>query len=226
MTTFRSRRFTELVVGLALLLAAAAAHAESAKTTYQRGLDLYATGNYDGAAAAFVQAHAMKPKPLILFNVAQAYRKGGHFAEALTYYKRFLAEAPESEKAPLEDETRKYVAEIEAHQALERSLIEKADREEAAKLDAKPAPPPPRIEAAAPGKLAPTTPPAQGATSPAVATLATEKPSDKPPVYKRWWLWTAVGAVVVVGVGVGLGVGLSSKPSAPDTALGTREPQF
>jgi tetratricopeptide (TPR) repeat protein len=41
------------------------------------------------------------------------------------------------------------------------------------------------------------------------------KPAPKPPVYKRWWLWTAVAAVVVVGVGVGVGVGLgtSSSPS-------------
>lgn len=37
---------------------------------------------------------------------------------------------------------------------------------------------------------------------------ATEKPAPKP-LYKKWWLWTTVGAVVVVGVGVGLGVGLT-----------------
>jgi hypothetical protein len=30
------------------------------------------------------------------------------------------------------------------------------------------------------------------------------------PLYRRWWLWTAVGAAAVaIGLGVGLGVGLS-----------------
>jgi tetratricopeptide (TPR) repeat protein len=35
--------------------------------------------------------------------------------------------------------------------------------------------------------------------------------SSLQPIYKRWWLWTAVG-VVVAGAAVGLAVGLSSKP--------------
>jgi hypothetical protein len=44
-------------------------------------------------------------------------------------------------------------------------------------------------------------------------------PEKKVPVYKRWWLWTTVGAVVVAGVGIGLGVGLSqSAPGAPMAA--------
>jgi tetratricopeptide (TPR) repeat protein len=42
--------------------------------------------------------------------------------------------------------------------------------------------------------------------------------SPKQPVYRRWWLWTTVGAVVVVGVVVGLGVGLSRSSGPP--ALG------
>ena len=36
----------------------------------------------------------------------------------------------------------------------------------------------------------------------------------RPPVYRRWWLWTAVGAVAVA-VGVGVGVALAPGPSAP-----------
>ena len=41
---------------------------------------------------------------------------------------------------------------------------------------------------------------------------------DNTPVYKRWWLWTLVGAAVVgVGLGVGLGLGLrsSAQPFRP-----------
>jgi len=229
------------VVVALVVVAAATAYAETAKQTYQRGLDLYAAGNYDGAAAAFVQAHAMRPKPVILFNIAQAYRKGGHFPDALKYYKQFLDEAPAAEKAPLEDETKKYVAEIEAQEALQRSLIEKADREEAAKLETRPPPPPkvpppppkvesappPKVESAPPPKSEPAPPPKVEPAPPlAVSTTVPEKKSDKPPLYKRWWLWTGVAAVVVVGVGVGLGVGLGNQSNGPGTALGTREPKF
>jgi hypothetical protein len=40
------------------------------------------------------------------------------------------------------------------------------------------------------------------ATGPPVAVVATprEEPSPSEPIYKRWWLWTAVGAAVVTGV--------------------------
>ncbi len=44
---------------------------------------------------------------------------------------------------------------------------------------------------------------------PAPASPAPARPADKP-LYKKWWLWTIVGGVVVAGVAVGLGVGLTS----------------
>ncbi len=34
-------------------------------------------------------------------------------------------------------------------------------------------------------------------------------PPPTPPIYKKWWLWTAVGGVVAASVAVGLGVGLT-----------------
>lgn len=44
----------------------------------------------------------------------------------------------------------------------------------------------------------------------------------KKPVYKRWYVWTAVGLVVAAGVGVGLGVGLTRpKTVLPEGSLGT-----
>lgn len=51
------------------------------------------------------------------------------------------------------------------------------------------------------------------APPPAVIVEAPAPVVVRRPIYKRWWLWTTVGAVVVVGVGVGLGVGLTRGPS-------------
>jgi tetratricopeptide (TPR) repeat protein len=52
-------------------------------------------------------------------------------------------------------------------------------------------------------------------------TVTSDGATAKKPVHKQWWLWTAVGAVVVVGggVGVGLGVGLSGKSQPGTTAF-------
>lgn len=53
----------------------------------------------------------------------------------------------------------------------------------------------------------------------AVAPLTETAPSDRP-IYKKWWLWTAVGGVAVVALAVGLGAGLAPGPGAPATPSG------
>ena len=111
---------------------------------------------------------------------------------------------------------RKYVREIEAEQALKRSLIEKADAEEASKLEfAKPATRPPPA----------TAPAATTAPATTLVTTAPAAPPEKQPVYKKWWLWTIVGAAAA-GVAIGVGVGVGGRSGDPSTALGTRTASF
>jgi len=221
-----SRFSSVLVIGLAV---SSVAFAESAREAYSRGLSLYSAGRFTEAADAFLAAYAKKPKPLILFNVGQAYRKCGELEQALTYYRRFLDEASPDERAPLEEETRKYVHEIEAEEALKRSLSESADREEANSLrfdkPAQPAAPPPanaatRSQATPAPKAAVPPPPIAAAPAPTV-----EEHTKRAPLVQKWWFWTSLG-VVVAGAAVGLGVGLGSRSNDPSTALGTRQPMF
>ena len=49
--------------------------------------------------------------------------------------------------------------------------------------------------------------------TPPPAIVQTAPPPKRTPVYKKWWLWTAVGGVVAAGLAVGLGVGLTQSPS-------------
>jgi tetratricopeptide (TPR) repeat protein len=65
--------------------------------------------------------------------------------------------------------------------------------------------------AAAPPVVSPT---------PAAPALAATPPSsaERPPLYRKWWLWTAVGAVAVVGVAVGVAVAYSVPKDAPAPA--------
>lgn len=55
-------------------------------------------------------------------------------------------------------------------------------------------------------------------------TVAIElgKSSEKTPVYKRWWLWTAVGAAVAGGTATAVAVPLSSRPEP--AGVGTLSP--
>jgi len=46
------------------------------------------------------------------------------------------------------------------------------------------------------------------ASSDAALANAAPRAHDTKPVYRRWWLWTAVGGGVVLAVGLGLGLGL------------------
>jgi tetratricopeptide (TPR) repeat protein len=200
------------------LLVARAAHAAppTAKEAYQHGLQLYEADKYGEAAQAFLDAYAQKPNPMILFNVAQAYRKGGQFKLALEYYRRFLADAPPASRAPLLAETNRWVAEIEAHLALERDMLEKAEREEEARRQRRATPvlTPPQP----PPQPPPPTPP------PAVVEEKKEPPKPRTPAYKAWWVWTPV-AVGVAAIAVGLGAGLGVK-NEPSTTLGIQSAGF
>jgi hypothetical protein len=58
---------------------------------------------------------------------------------------------------------------------------------------------------------------APSSPSPSPSSSADVERPAKPPLYRRWWLWTAVGGVAVAGIAIGLGVGLSARPTASTT---------
>ena len=63
-------------------------------------------------------------------------------------------------------------------------------------------------------------------------TLQPEPPPPPPPppstpIWRRWWFWTAIGAVVVgTGLGVGLGVGLSGDAEVREVQEGVQFPSW
>jgi tetratricopeptide (TPR) repeat protein len=225
---------------------AAAPVATSAKDEYARGAALYKAGNFVDAAQAFIAAYKLRPKPLILFNIGQAYRKMGALDGALAYYQRFLREAAPAERAPLEADTRKYIAEIEkeleerrreeqARADAERAARERraretaealaADRERAERerLDRE------RAQTTAPtattATAQPTTMTPASVVEPRVDAEARAQAREKrPPVYKSAALWVPVSLVVVAGVALGVGLGLGLQSNEP--ALGIRTVTF
>ena len=157
---------------------AAADDAADARTHFQKGRALYDVGRFDDAAREFEAAYQLKTDPVLLFNLAQAYRFAGKPQPALVAYRSYLRNLPD---APNRAQVEASIAE------LQRVVDEQQHAQKS-----------PPAETLTPGQ--PIATPALTATAPAPA---------KPPLYKRWWLWTAVGVVAATGLAVGLGVGLS-----------------
>src|SRR5688500_18742243 len=67
-----------------------------ARRAYEKGAQLYRSGQYEEAIAAFRQAYALQPHPALLFNIAQAQEKLGELEGALESDRGYLDGAPEA----------------------------------------------------------------------------------------------------------------------------------
>jgi tetratricopeptide (TPR) repeat protein len=167
----------------------------------REGTSHFRLNEFDAALRAYRESYRLAPKPELLFDIGQCYRKLDQKQLAIDSFKSFLQESS--------DEGQKGTA---------RDLIEKlgdAIRQEAA---AKNAPPQEPLTPAA------STRPLGGTrASDSVAPASAVEHRAQRPIYKRWWFWTALSGVAAVAIGVGLGIGLSSGPAAPsvNTTAGT-----
>lgn len=78
----------------------------------KRGTDLYQNKQYEAAIVQFQGAYAIKPDPILLYNLGQAHRKLNRDAEALNYYQFFLRTATQAEPE-LRTKVEGYVRELQ-----------------------------------------------------------------------------------------------------------------
>ena len=166
-----------------------------ARSHFRQGEAYQAAGAYDQALAEYQTAYRLTPLPALLFNMGQASRLLGNKEAALDFYRRYLDAAP---TGPGSDEARDHVAQL---------VVEL--REDKLRL------PMPEVTTPAPAPPEPTPPVVAPTPAPIISTpdvapaVVLAAPPRPTPIYRRWWLWTAVGGVAVaVALGVGLGVGL------------------
>jgi tetratricopeptide (TPR) repeat protein len=185
---------------ICLLLGAAPARAEdpaAARLHFEAGTVAFNLGDYLHAADEYKAAFKAKHDPVILYNIAQAYRLSGDLHKALFFYQSFLRNQPDTpNRAEVEGRIDTLQSQIAAQKA---------------------------IETAAPQGTVPlgSVPPATPKPQPIAAPISTGTPERPTPIYKKWWLWTAVG-IVVVGAAVGTGVGVAlSNSGAPGSHFGT-----
>ncbi len=231
-----TRWVTALWLWLLLGASGAAVWAADFKTHYDLAMALYQAQRYEDAIPEFKAAYERDPKPGLLFNLAQSYRKAGHPREAIEYYDRYLSSEPK-----LDSEMRRkvdgYLAEARnTLAALELEMKQRLAEEKAAReREREPAPstvapdptagPGPAVSptavsptAVSPTAVSPTVAgPTVSRTDPAISSPPSE-PSRASPVYRRWWFWTAIGggvAAAAIITGVVLATRSTGYPAVP-----------
>ena len=209
------RAIIAIVVGATMLASTALAspteqaveNKPAARAAFQNALRHYNLSEFSEALASFKEAYRNYPDPSFLFNIAQCHRQLGQKQDAVRSYRAYLREAP---TVANRTEVEQLIASLEQSIREERATMSRPPT--GAMSPGSPGPPAeatPTEPTTAPAPA--TTTPTEAAPAAAVEVHAAPPPKQDKPIYKKWWLWTAVGAVVVVGVGVGLGVGLSQQ---------------
>jgi hypothetical protein len=125
-----------------------------ARELYEQGDRYYSEGRYEKAVEAFRESYSLSKRPLLLFNLANAYERLGRYDEAVTALREYAPSAPEQEREVI---TKRI------------DSLELRAKEQAAR--AQPAPPPPATATpASPPPAAPT------ADSAAAAPAAPSRP--------------------------------------------------
>ncbi len=225
---------------------------QEAKARFVAGQSHYNLNEFTEALREFKEAYRLYPDPVFLYNLGQCERQLEHHEEAIRFYRSFLREQPKApNRQEVVRKIEEMEAALKAKEAApDRPPLTPAPALEpaAAKVappaplalppttpsviaEPVPAPPSPAPTAALPIGAPPVgaeaaAPPALSA-SPQSIDLSTpsapEPEASKPPIYKKWWFWTAAAAVAV-GAGVGIYAGTAGDgPSAPSSELGSRK---
>jgi hypothetical protein len=106
-----------VLVALAIGVAPSVAYADDeaeitamAKEHYKLGLDAYKSGRYPEAIKELKKAYLLKRLPALLLNIGATYRKMNDADNAIYYYKKYLAEAPDARDRP---EVERTLADVE-----------------------------------------------------------------------------------------------------------------
>lgn len=190
------------------LLLGAPAHAESSEPArvvrgkaqssfarrYEAAMKLYEQGHLSEAIDEFQAAFELEQKPRLLYNMARAHFRLGHAEETLSLQQKFLQlepNPPAEIKQQAEEDIVKSRGMIRIAEQLRVDATERK-KEQAA------------------------------SNQPGLVSADPQPHSDRvagpTPLYKRWWLWTAVGGglAVVAGVVGGAVAYRQAHPSLPE----------
>jgi tetratricopeptide (TPR) repeat protein len=197
---------TALVATLAATRAAAASPEKEreSRAHFQSGEAHFKAGEFEEALAEYQAGYDAKPLPGFLVNIAQCQRRLGDLKTARATYQKFVLVAPDS---PLVPQVRSMITEIE-------NLLADTDKSKPANDDTDDAKPDSAKAAAAPEP--------EHAAPALVSAGSSREPAPAPErSSRRWWLWGAIGAVVVGGAVAAYALSRGGTTTINEGSLGT-----
>lgn len=94
------RIVSALLMAFLVLSVAGAAEAQDARALFTQGQAAYETGDYQTAVDLWERAYGLDARPLLQYNLAQAYERLGQLDRAVTAYRLYVEHTPgEDERA-------------------------------------------------------------------------------------------------------------------------------
>lgn len=179
---------------------------------------LFKQGDYEAAKNGFLTVYQQKQIPLLLFNIANCYRKLDKYEQAVIYYNKYLEVDPNS---PLAEETKARIAESKALSAQQQLAADRQKNDEALQQKNEEAIKKTQELLDRTQQLA-----QQNELIKQRLEQQLKQNLEKKPVYKKAWFWAVIGGVVAVTAAVAIGVGVTEwqkqNPPEPESDLGAQ----
>ena len=177
-----------------------------ARLHYESGLARFNLKEYKPAIEEFEAAYRLKPDPVFLYNLGQAYRLADDPEQALHFYRAYLRERP---AAANRHDVEERVTQLEGVIAAKRSAAHPPDH------------------TLAPETPLPTAAPAAAATATTTAPTAASEPAPD----ERAGRTKRIAAMATAGVGlaaIGVGIGMSAlaKQASDKLTHGTQDAMY
>jgi tetratricopeptide (TPR) repeat protein len=179
------------------------------KDHYDKALKFYDQGQYADALPEFQAAYERRQMPWLMLNVGRTMQRLGRPQEAINYYERYKKAELNMEPATLA-RVNKYIEQAQA-------LVDKGPE---------PTSKAPDTGAGTGAGPAPNSGPSSGVAATLTLNPGQETPPPPKPIYKKWWFWTIIGAVVVGGVVGGVAGGLAHKSSSAPNLIPSGDPVY
>jgi tetratricopeptide (TPR) repeat protein len=200
---------------------------ELAKAHFNTGQIDYDKGRFIEAAHEFEEAYRLSGKSLLLYNMGKSYDGASDFARALGAYRRFMSTVSQSNDRKFAENRVQLLETLVGHITLagavagssiilDGNTIGKAPLTE---MTVNPGHHSLELQHEGYANFKSGVDVPVGGTTPLeakqvelVKVVRVEVPEKRTPVYKKWWLWTAVGGALAAG-GVVAAVLLTTKSS-------------
>jgi len=204
---------------------------ELARAHFRTGEIYYQRSKYPDAAREFEEAYRLSRKSDLLYNMGKSYDGAGDHARALAAYRRFMSAVPDSPDRAMVDKRVEALSRLVGRVTIKTNVEGATVQLDALQLGPAPIADPIEVNpgahmiiitheghrtwrkpfVAAPGADLTVTANLESLVKVVVRKELVEV-ERKVPVYKRWWLWTLVGAVVVAGAVTGGVLGAQQPP--------------